>query len=75
MSEAQDKKIDELERELTGVQQMLYHVLDSVGEPVVVTHESLKRGIPGDKMIDITQGDDLNWTFKLVGIPGLENEQ
>ena len=75
MSEAQDKKIDELERELIGVQQMLYHVLDTIGEPVVVTHDSLKEGITGDKMIDISQGDDQNWTFKLVSILDVANEQ
>ena len=53
MSDAADKRIAELERELAGVQQMLYHVLDTVGEEVLVTKEALHRGITGDKMINV----------------------
>jgi hypothetical protein len=76
MSEAQDKKIAELETELAWREQMLYHVLATVGEPVVVTKESLGRGAQGDTMISIEDDEQQDaFVFSLVNVSELTNEQ
>jgi hypothetical protein len=61
--------LEEKDREIRGLQEMLYLVLNEVGEPVTVTDEIIKAGIVGDKMIDITQNEeDKTWTFRIVDI-------
>ena len=69
MSEIEEQKIAELERELRGVQEMLFLVLDEVVEPVQVPAAKVKAGIRGDKMIDITLDTDKEfWTFRVKDI-------
>lgn len=53
MSEASDKRIAELERELRGVQEMLALVLNEVAEPVVVTKKQMREGLPDGAQIRI----------------------
>jgi len=42
---AADEKIDLLEKELAGTQQMLGLVLLTIGEPVIVPKELIKKGL------------------------------
>lgn len=66
MSEEQDKRIAELEKDLYGTQEMLAAVLFSVGEPVVVTKEQL---VTMDRNAQIEIKDDVQkdaFTFSLV---------
>lgn len=73
ISDAAEKKIDELERELLGLQQMLYFVLTEIGEPVVVTKERLERGIEEDTMLNIDEDIQTDsFVFSVVKVP---NEQ
>ncbi len=65
-SDAADKRIAELERELRGTQEMLAFVLKAVGEPVIVTRESITAGL-GAAQISVE--DDIErdcFVFKLV---------
>lgn len=63
-----DEKIAELEKERLAVEEMLFLVLDTVGEPVVVSTEKM-RGGTSDRMIDITFDDEADaWVFKAVTI-------
>jgi len=75
MSEAQDKKIDELERELLGIQEMIYFLLQDAGEPVVITKEVLQRGIDGDKMISVVEDNKKNaFVFSLTNIGDVDEQ-
>lgn len=47
------QEIDDLSRELQGTQQMLGHVLQSVGHPVFVSKAVLQEGIPDGAQIRI----------------------
>lgn len=70
LMESLERERDDLRRELRGVQEMLFLVLDTVGEPVQVPAEVVSNGIEGDKMIDITlDTDNLFWTFRIVEVP------
>ena len=53
MSEAAEKRIAELERELRGTQEMLALVLLEVGEPVTVSKSMMRNGIPAGAAINI----------------------
>lgn len=53
MSEAAEKRIAELERELRGVQEMLALVLNEVAEPVVVAKSTMREGLPNGAQIKI----------------------
>lgn len=63
-----DEKIAELERERLAVEEMLFLVLDAVGEPVEVTVEAMHDN-KSDRMIDI-QFDEVknSWVFKAVTV-------
>jgi hypothetical protein len=55
MAEAEDKKIAELERDLEGLREMLYGLLLTVNEPVIIDVQQLKEAIQaGGRMIDIS---------------------
>jgi hypothetical protein len=62
---------DQLRRELIGLQEMLGFVLHSVGGPVVVTHESMRNGLPPGTVIQI---DDDIQTNAFVFSLGEEDE-
>ena len=53
MSEDLEKKIEALEKENWGLKEMLGQVLLAVGEPVLVTKESLARKVPEGARISI----------------------
>ena len=53
MSEAAEKRIAELERELRGTQEMLALVLNEVAEPVTVPKETMRKGLPDGTQIRI----------------------
>lgn len=62
-------RIAELEREKRGVEEMLFQVLNHIGEPVEIPLTTLNEGIVGDKMIDITlHGDIQAWVFRVVDV-------
>lgn len=67
MSDAAEKRIAELERELRGVQEMLALVLLEVAEPVTVSKEVMRRGLPkgAQIMIDDHMEEDV-FVFALV---------
>lgn len=77
MSQDVDNYANEaVERELRGLQEMLYFVLESVGEPVVVTKEQLKNGAGPDKMINIE--DDVEngrFVFSIVEVEPMMVEE
>lgn len=61
------ERIDELERELRGVQEMLAFVLYEIGEPVVVSKNELKDGLPGGAEIRIDENiADDTFVFSLA---------
>lgn len=67
MSEAAEKKIADLERELIGTQEMLGFVLDAIGEPVYVTKAAITEGLGATAQIRVD--DDLEnnrFVFQLV---------
>ena len=47
--------VDALKRELWGVQEMLAQVLMQIGKPVVVTKETLERGLPKGTQIKVDE--------------------
>jgi hypothetical protein len=49
---------ESLERELIGVQEMLAHVLATVGTPVEVAKESLQDGLPAGTEIQVDDTPD-----------------
>lgn len=62
-----EEERDQLKRELLGVQEMLAFVLQEVGEPIVVTKETLAKGLPSD--VQIAVDDDVQseaFIFSLV---------
>lgn len=68
MSEAAEKKIADLERELAGTQEMLAFVLKAIGQPVVVDKALLKRGLGDNTQIQVD--DDIaadRFIFSLRG--------
>jgi hypothetical protein len=70
-----DERIKELEREKRGLEEMLFFVLESVGEPVYVTKEQMTRGAGPDKMISIE--DDVvgyRFIFSVSEVPNGQDE-
>lgn len=66
MSDAADKRIDELEKELYGTQEMLAAVLYTIADPVQVPKKSLVE-IPRDSQINIVDDGDV-FTFSLTTV-------
>ena len=63
-------ELDALQRELRGVQEMLAFVLYEVGEPVVVSKESMKSGLPEGAQIVIEENTDEDcFVFSLAANP------
>jgi hypothetical protein len=63
-------KVEELEREKRGLQEMLFFVLQAVGEPVAVNKEDLHRGAQTDKMINIQDNMQTEqFVFSIVEVP------
>lgn len=72
-SEIWEEKVEALEKELRGTQEMLFLVLEAVVEPVHVDARRIKDGIKGDKMIDITLDENAGeWVFSVKDV---ESEQ
>lgn len=64
------KTVAELERELIGMQEMLFFVLQSVGKPVEVTKETMVATDRKDQMINIE--DDIKrdvFVFSITEVP------
>jgi hypothetical protein len=58
---------EELERELTGVQQMLGSVLQAIGNPVRITKEDLRKDLPKGIYVDIEdEGDAFVFSLKVA---------
>ena len=49
---------DALRREIRGLQEMLYQVLNEIGEPVVVSRETMEKGVDHTKRIAIDNDTD-----------------
>jgi hypothetical protein len=65
-----DTKVAALERELLGMQEMLFFVLQAVGHPVEVTKETMVATDRKDQMINID--DDLArdvFVFSISQVP------
>ena len=62
-----EEERDSLRRELIGVQEMLAFVLQEVAEPVRVSKETLKQGLPNGLQIAIDDTEDA-FVFSLVEI-------
>lgn len=56
--------VEQLERELLAAQEMLYLVLDAVGEPVRIPAAEAKTRIKNDHVIDVTL-EDGTWVFSV----------
>lgn len=64
-----EEKVVELERAKRGVEEMLYLVLEEVGEPVQVEAAKMQEKVTADRAIDITlDSDGLYWTFRTLEI-------
>ncbi len=62
-----EEERDSLRRELVGVQEMLAFVLNEVGTPVVVSKQTLQKGLPDGTKIAVD--DDIAqdaFVFRLV---------
>ena len=82
MSEAAERRIAELEeqlaatrRELLGIQEMIYFILDEVGEPVVVGKEVLRLGAQKDRMVNIVENEDMGAFVFSVGEVNEDGQQ
>jgi hypothetical protein len=65
-----DEDVRELEKGKRVAEELLYLVLEKIGEPVELTSERLRGGIVGDKMIDLTLDNQRDvWTIKIVEVP------
>lgn len=53
-----EEERDALRRELVGIQEMLFAVLNEVGEPVVIPKSTLREKRSGDVQIRIDEEDD-----------------
>lgn len=59
-----------LKGELQAAQQLLFLVLNHVGEPVVLDIEESREAIRSDRMIDITLDEEnQNWVLSVVDVP------
>lgn len=60
-------EVQRLERELLAAHEMLYLVLDAIGEPVQVEAETMQSKMDKDgRMIDATlDADGVYWTFQI----------
>lgn len=58
--EALEEERDALRGELRAVQEMLYQVLQAIGEPVVVTEEQLKLGVKPGVLVAIDHNAEEN---------------
>lgn len=65
-----DRRIAELEKELTATQEMLAFVLQSVGEEVLVTKEQIANGLPEGTQIQVD--DDLARDAFVFGLAVVE---
>ena len=63
MSEA-----EELKKEKRAVEEMLYQVLDAIGEPVPVSKEAMKQIRTADKQINIMDDGDF-FVFSISEVP------
>lgn len=57
------------ERELLAAQELLFLVLDHIGEPVVLDMDSARERLTRDRRIDLDLDDKTGkWTLKVVTI-------
>jgi len=62
-------EIEKLERELRVAHELLFLVLDYVGEPVVLDAHASKSVFKDDRMIDLDLNDEEGtWTLRVVTI-------
>ncbi len=67
MSDAADKRIAELERELRGTQEMLAFILKEVGKPVVLKKATVNAGLPDNAQIQVDDNQVLDaFVFSIV---------
>ena len=66
-------KIAELERELRAAQEILFFVLDEVGEPVRFNLEEAKSRLGEDRIIDLTLDEEAGeWVAQVVSLGNAE---
>lgn len=72
--EAAEQKIAGLENELRVAQELLFLVLDQVGEPVVLNVAEARERMKNDRVIDLDLDEQADtWTLQVVDVPhGIE---
>lgn len=64
-----DETMTRMERELMAAQELLFLVLDHIGEPVVIDMETARKRLTQDRRIDLDLNHETNqWTLKVVTI-------
>lgn len=62
--------IEQLEQELRVAQELLFLVLDHIGEPVVLDIEESKKAIQPDRMISLDLDEEAGqWVVQVVTVP------
>ena len=68
-AESLEEERDALRKELIGTQEMLAFVLKTIGEPVVVTKETLDNGLPPNTQIAVDDDIAKNaFVFSLITV-------
>lgn len=64
-----DDRVAQLENELRAAQELLYLVLDQIGEPVVINAEEARERMKAERAIDLSLDKEAGtWTLRVVGI-------
>lgn len=67
------KRVEELEQELRAAQEILFFVLDAVGEPVRFDLEEAKKRLGEDRLIDLTLDEEAGeWVAQVVSLGNAE---
>lgn len=63
------EEIERLEQEARAAQELLFLVLDQIGEPVVLSIESVKEKMKGNRRIDLDLNEEEGvWVLKVVDL-------
>lgn len=63
------EEIERLEQEARAAQELLFLVLDHIGEPVVLSIESVKERMKGNRRIDLDLNEEEGvWVLKVVDL-------
>ena len=64
-----DDRVAQLEKELRAAHELLYLVLDKIGEPVVLDTEESRERMSADRAIDLSLDEEAGtWTLRIKTI-------